>query len=277
MKKTLTLLTIAVTLMTVSCSNDDSPANLTKEVTGTYSGYTSASCAYFSGSMSADQKVVISEGSSANKVNVNYESTTWGTVSISDATVGESDQGYILSGSGKWSMGHNGNTNEYDCTFTGVIKSGESQFTFSSPSVMGGLKVEFTEGEIPADLVIPGSYKGWTDAACAYFQGMTAENQTVTISVKDDKYSLVYTSDTWGEFSAEDLKVTYSDGVFSLTGDGICKMGMNGNVSEYPCSVSGSVDVEKSAPAFVITVPGVMGGLKITFTNGDKPSESTNE
>ena len=71
MKKTLTLLAIAVTLMTVSCSNDDSPANLTKEVTGTYSGYTSASCAYFSGSMSADQKVVISEGSSANKVNVN--------------------------------------------------------------------------------------------------------------------------------------------------------------------------------------------------------------
>ena len=277
MKKTLPLLAMAITLLTVSCSSDDSPANLTKEVTGTYSGYTSASCAYFSGSMNADQKVVISEGSSANKVNISYVSTTWGTVSISDATVGESDQGYILSGSGKWSMGHNGNTSEYDCTFTGVIKSGESRFTFSSPSVMGGLKVEFTEGEIPADLVIPGSYKGWTDATCAYFQDMTAENQTVTISVKDDKYSLAYTSDTWGEFSAEDLKVTYSDGVFSLSGDGICKMGMNGNVSEYPCSVSGSVDVEKSAPTFVLTVPGVMGGLKITFTNGDKPSESTNE
>lgn len=47
---------------------------------------------------------------------------------------------------------------------------------------------------------------------------------------------------------------------------------MNGNVSEYPCTLSGSIDESKENVSFTFTVPGVMGGLTITFTLGDMPA-----
>lgn len=278
MKKIYSLLALPVLMFAASCSSDDSPSvDYAKQVTGSYEGYTSASCAYFSGDMSAEQKVIVSEGSASNKVNISYVSSTWGTVTVTDAVVGESAEGYIISGSGKWSMGMNGNTSDYDCTVNGIVKNDETKFTFSAPSVMGGLTIAFTEGEIPASLVLPGSYAGWTDASCAYFQGMTADDQTLTITGKDDDYSIAYQSDTWGSFTVEEIKATYSDGVFTLSGDGTCKMGMGDSLKDYPCTFTGRVDVEKSSPSFTFKVPAVMGGLTITFNTGDMPSESTNE
>lgn len=152
MKKIYSFLMLPMLMVAASCNSDDSPsANLSKEVVGTYEGYTAASCAYFSDNMSAGQTVTVTEGSENNKVNINYISSTWGTVSVTDAVVAESTQGYIISGNGKWSMGMNGNTSEYDCTATGTVKSGETQFTFSAPGVMGGLTVTFNTGDMPSE------------------------------------------------------------------------------------------------------------------------------
>ncbi|MBD5358768.1 MAG: hypothetical protein HDR88_17570 [Bacteroides sp.] len=279
MKKLHLILMFAVLMLTTACSDNHEGIkdNLSKHVIGKYEGYTSASCAYFSGNMNADQVITVTEGSENNKVNIQYVSSTWGTVTVADAVVVENEQGYVVSGNGKWSMGHNGSINDYDCTVTGRVKSGEAQFIFSAPAVMGGLKVEFTEGEVPASLILPGTYEGWTDASCAYFQGMTADNQIITIVGKDNVYSVSYESDTWGTFTIEELTFTYSDGVFTISGDGICKMGMDGDLKDYPCTLSGSIDVEKSVPSFIFNVPAVMGGLSITFSSGDMPSESTDE
>ena len=279
MNKLQVILMLAVLMVTTACSDKDEVVtdNLSKYVIGNYAGYTSASCAYFSGMMNAEQKIIVTEGSGDNTVDIQYASPTWGTVTATDAKVLESEGGYIISGTGVWSMGHNGSISDYDCTVTGTVKSGETQFVFSSPSVMGGLKIEFTEGEIPASLVLPGVYKGWTDASCAYFQGMTADNQEITISYKDNMYSVNYESDTWGTFTIEDIKFSYAEGVFTISGDGTCKMGMDGNIKDYPCTLSGSIDVEKSAPSFIFSVPAVMGGLSITFSPGNLPSESENE
>ena len=47
-------------------------------------------------------------------------------------------------------------------------------------------------------------------------------------------------------------------------------MGMGGNVSEYSCSFTGTVDAEKDSPKFVFTAP-IMGGLTIVFKTGDMP------
>lgn len=279
MKRLHLILMFTVLMLSTACSDKEEEVkdNLSKYVIGNYEGYTSASCAYFSGMMNADQHIIVAEGSGDNKVNIRYVSPTWGSITATDAMVLENEGGYVLTGTGVWSMGHNGSVSDYDCTVTGNVKSGETQFVFSSPSVMGGLKVEFTEGEIPASLVLPGVYKGRTDVSCAYFQGMTADNQEITIVGKDNVYSVYYESDTWGTFAIEDIKFTYAEGVFTISGDGNCKMGMDGNLKDYPCTLSGSIDVEKSAPSFIFNVPAVMGGLSITFSSGDVTSESTNE
>lgn len=270
---------LTVLMLTAACSDKDEVVmdNLSKFVIGNYEGYTSASSAYFSGMMNAGQQMIVAEGSADNKVNIQYISPTWGSITATDATVIKNEGGYVITGTGLWSMGHNGRVSDYDCTVIGNVKTGETKFVFSSPSVMGGLKVEFTEGEIPASLIIPGVYNGWIDASCGYFQGITAENQEIRISNKDNVYNLYYESDTWGTFTIEDIKFIYSEGVFTISGDGKCKMGMNGNLTDYPCTLSGCIDVEKSNPSFCLNVPAVMGGLSITFRAGNIPSESTNE
>lgn len=151
MKKILSLFALFTLILIISCSVDNAPADLSNEVTGTYEGYTTASCAYFSNDMSANQKVILTGGSQINTVNISFTSTSWGSISITDVTIGVNEQGYTISGSGKWTMGMNGNTKDYECTVTAVIKSSESQFTFFSPSVMGGLKIIFTTGAMPSD------------------------------------------------------------------------------------------------------------------------------
>lgn len=279
MNKLHLILMLAVLMLSTACSDkgEDLKDNLSKYVIGNYEGYTSASCAYFSGNMNAEQHIIITEGSGDNKVSMQYVSPTWGTITVPDADVTSNENGYVVTGNGTWAMGHNGETREYDCSVTGIVKSDETQFVFSAPSVMGGLKLEFTKGEIPASLILPGQYKGWTDASCAYFQGMTAENQEITILNNDNVYSMSYVSDTWGTFTFDNIKVTYAEGVFTISGEGICKMGMDGNFKDYPCTLSGCIDVEKSNPSFSLNVPAVMGGLSITFSSGNMPSENINE
>ena len=49
-------------------------------------------------------------------------------------------------------MGKNGNVKEYECSFEGTIDVAKENpaFTFSVPSVMGGLSIEFHTGKMPA-------------------------------------------------------------------------------------------------------------------------------
>lgn len=106
---------------------------------------------------------------------------------------------------------------------------------------------------------------------------MVTENQEITIANKDNVYSVFYESETWGTFAIEDIKFSYTEGIFTISGDGICRIGMDGNLKDYHCTLSGNIDVEKSNPSFILNVPAVMGGLSITFSSGDIPSENINE
>lgn len=148
MKRVHLILMHVVLILSTACNDndDDVKDNLSKYVIGNYEGYTSASCAYFSGSMNAGQHIIVTGGSGYDKVDIQYISPAWGTVTVTDALIVENGQRYTITGDGTWSMGHNGSVRDYDCTVTGNVKSVETQFVFSSPSVMGGLKVEFTEG-----------------------------------------------------------------------------------------------------------------------------------
>lgn len=273
-KKFQLLSMLMIILALSSCSSDNEPINLAESATGSYQGYTNASCAYFSG-MVADNQTVSLTSTELNKVNISYQSETWGNFTINSAELTGSDGNIHLSGTGKSVMAHAGNAaKEYDCTVEGTIIGKNLELTISCPAVMGGLKIEFKQGEIPADIVVPGTYKGYTEAKSTYFSGMMADNQTITITKNtDNTYKVEYTSDTWGEFLIENASAIREDGKFVVKGNGSTKMGMNGNVKDYDCSVEGIIDPEKESPTFTFSVPTVMGGLSIVFYPGDMPAQ----
>lgn len=273
MKKSGFLFLLLTSVAFASCSDsDDSEKDLAKEIAGQYNGYTVASCAYFSNQVSSNQKLAISS-TEINKVNVDYASDSWGTISIPDASVIKSGNEYVITGTGTSVMGMQGNgSKEYVCNLSGKIINGTVDFTFTCPAVMGGLNIAFMQGVIPAETVVPGTYSGYTKADCAYFQDMYADNQKIEIASNgNNTYKVSLISDSWGEFTIEEATVTTEGNLFKLEGAGKTLMGMGGNVSEYACTFSGEIDADKENPTFTFNVPAVMGGLTVTFKPGSAP------
>lgn len=173
-------------------------------------------------------------------------------------------------------MSHVGNVaQEYDCTVEGSLTGKELMLTFLCPKVMNGLKIEFRQGEVPAENIIQGTYNGYTEAESAYFSGMMSDSQKIVITNNNDNtYKVAYSSEIWGETNIEAATVKYSDGKFFISGNGTTKMGMNGDIKEYDCSFDGSIDSAKKNPTFTFSVPTAMGGLSIKFHSGDMPSSN---
>lgn len=269
--KFLSLLAMLITL--ASCSSDDDPKDLAKNAVGNYSGYSVASCNYFPNMVSTNQGVRLTS-TELNKVNISYESDTWGTITILGADLSGDEGGLLIKGSGISTMTHAGNTSEYDCSVEGTLVGKDLSLTFSCPQVMGGLKIEFKQGDIPADIIVPGTYSGYTEAKSTYFSGMMADDQKIVITRNENNsYKVVYSSDKWGEFAIDAATVQPINDAFTIKGDGTTKMGMNGNVNEYVCSIEGTIDISKENPTFTFSVPAVMGGLSIVFHTGDMPAE----
>ncbi|MBQ7941705.1 MAG: hypothetical protein IJ328_04780 [Muribaculaceae bacterium] len=263
-------------LSAVSCSDEkDEPAEKPAEkVAGIYDGYTLASCNYFSNSVTAKEQVKIAATGDAT-VNITFTSDTWGTFTISDATVTIDADSYSIKGDGITKMGHQGVEKEYDCSFEGVVQvsSSSAVFTFSVPSVMGGLTIEFIKGEIPADLVVAGTYSGYSKAVAQYFpDGMYTDDQVIAVeSNGDGTYKVDYVSDTWGTFTIAKASLVVENDLYTLTGVGVTKMGMNGTTNDYECELTAVIDIFKEDPKFTFSVPAVMGGLTIEFSTGDMP------
>lgn len=270
----------AIALLTASCSDDDNNENESinpaVNIAGTYAGYSEAAFQYTDTPLvSADESLTIQTDADNTTATITYTSSSFGEFTISGTKVTYASGTYTLSGEGSTMMGMSGNVSEYECTLKGTLNEAKNEgtFTFNVPAVMGGMNITFTLGEIPVSKLLAGSYEGWTEASCAYFEGMQATDQTLSLTANaDDTFTLAYTSDSWGEFSFESLSVTSANGIYTLIGKGVTMMGMDGNVSEYPCTVTGSIDANKENVSFTFTVPGVMGGLTITFTQGEAPA-----
>lgn len=268
----------AIALLTASCSDDDNNGNESinpaVNVAGTYAGYSEAAFQYTDTPLvSADESLTIQTDADNTTATITYTSSSFGEFTISGTEVTYANGTYTLSGEGSTMMGMSGNISEYECTLKGTLNEAKNEgaFTFNVPAVMGGMNITFILGEVPVSKLLAGSYKGWTEASCAYFEGMQATDQTLSLTA-DDTFTLAYTSDSWGEFSFESLSVTSANGIYTLSGEGVTMMGMDGNVSEYPCTVTGSINANKENVSFTFTVPGVMGGLTITFTQGEAPA-----
>ncbi|MBQ9435451.1 MAG: hypothetical protein IJU33_04920 [Bacteroidales bacterium] len=121
---------------------------------------------------------------------------------------------------------------------------------------------------------IAGTYKGYTLTASQYFQDyFTADEQVVIEAVSEEVAKLTLTSETWGTTIVNNMNISFSGKTCSFSGSGSVEMaGMGGEAKKYDCTVSGTVDANKTANV-TVNIPAVMGGSTIVFTTGTAPAD----
>lgn len=269
-KSVLMMLSAAVFMM--ACDKDENGSK-TVDFAGSYNGYTLASCNYFQNMISADETVVITENTDGTAT-VSFTSATWGEFTITDAQASINGNVCSLSGSGQTQMGMGGSTSAYDCTFTAEIKSQtDARMEFSIPAVMGGMTLTFQTGEAPADLLLAGTYEGYTDADCAMFQDRYTDGESVKLTANGDgSVKVVFESASWGTFTVESATATKEGEEYVFTGSGSVAMGMGESTSNYDFTLSGRSNAAKDDFSIAFNVPAVMGGLTITLLPGTAPA-----
>lgn len=269
-KSVLMMLSAAVFMM--ACDKDENGSK-TVDFAGRYNGYTLASCNYFQNMISADETVVITKNTDGS-ASVSFTSATWGTFTITDAQASVSGDLCTLSGSGQTQMGMGGSTSAYDCTFTAEIKSQtDARMEFRIPAVMGGMTLTFQTGDAPADLLLAGTYEGYTDADCAMFQDRYTDGESVKLTANGDgSVKVVFESDLWGTFTVESATATKEGEEYVFTGSGSVAMGMGESTSNYDFTLSGRTNAAKDDFSIAFNVPAVMGGLTVTLLPGTAPT-----
>ena len=266
------LMMLSVASIMIACDKEDSGSK-TVDFAGSYKGYTLASCNYFQNMISADETVVITKNTDGS-ASVSFTSATWGTFTITDAQASVSGDICSLSGSGQTQMGMGGSTSAYDCTFTAEIKSQtDARMEFSIPAVMGGMTLTFQTGDAPADLLLAGTYEGYTDADCAMFQDRYTDGESVKLTANGDgSVKVVFESASWGTFTVESATATKEGEEYVFTGSGSVAMGMGDSTSNYDFTLSGRTNAAKDDFSIAFNVPAVMGGLTVTLLPGTAPA-----
>lgn len=269
-KSVLMMLSVASIMM--ACDKEDSGSK-TVDFAGSYKGYTLASCNYFQNMISADETVVLTKNTDGT-ASVSFTSATWGEFTITDVQASVNGDLCTLSGSGQTQMGMNGNTSTYDCTFTAEIRSqDDARMEFRIPAVMGGMTLTFQTGGAPADLLLAGTYEGYTDADCSYFQNRYTDGERVKLTANGDgSVKVVFESVSWGTFTVESATVTREGGEYLFTGSGSVAMGMGDSTSNYDFTLSGRTNAAKDDFSIAFNVPAVMGGLTVTLLPGTAPT-----
>lgn len=275
----LLMLTVGVSLF--SCSNDDDPETPTptvektaKEVVGTYNGYHKMVATYFPEGMYADGETITITESTDTTVTIVYNADGWEST-LTDVVVKKADDGYTLTGEGKMNMtGMSGQKSEYDCLLSGTVSKDKSAYTFTYtlPAVMRGTTITFINGEAPAANMVADTYVGYHEMSSKYFSGMYGINDTIKVKANEDgTASVTFNSDSW-ETTITGVTVVSEGDNYTLTGEGTMSMaGMSGQKSDYACQLSGTISKDKSACSLVFTLPSVMGGTTIAFSNGEVP------
>lgn len=246
---------------------------------GSYSGWTQADAAYFKAMVNNEvDKVVITDNDDAT-IKVVYTSGTWGTATFESVSVTEGNEGYVMESEGTVSMAsHGGDAKDYDCVMKATISKDKSTYVFSFdiPSVMGGTQLTFQNGKAPLSLVLAGSYKGWSNASCTYFQNRASDGDTIVMTANaDGTVNISYASATWGNGTFANVALSSTDDGYALAeAEGsIAMSGMGGQVSSYDAILKGSISSDKRSYTFEISVPAVMGGLSIEVKQGTAPQQ----
>ncbi len=270
-----TILTMAVVVLCSAACSDEKELPAVADIAGSYEGYTLAGCAYFQNTCVTDETVTVT-GNADGTANVTFTSGSWGEFSIPNAQMSESGGTYTLMGSGQTKMGMGGNVSSYDCTYTAVIESREkAQMRFKVSGVMGGLTIDFTTGEVPADLLLAGTWEGYTNVGCTYFQNRYTDDESLKMTANSDEtLSVVFESATWGTFKVDKATIKKNGDNYTFTGEGTVSMGMGDNVKDYAFTMTGESNAVKDDYSIAFNVPAVMGGLTITLLPGKAPAAS---
>lgn len=273
---------VALTAGFASCGSDDDETPASELVAGTYSGYSSASFMYSSTPMCANGETVAITSNSDGTVNVTFTSGTWGTTTISSASVAQSGTNYTLAGSGSTSIsGHGGSSSTYECSLAGTICSDKKTYNLAfTMGFMGGTTVTFINGEATAAQILQGSYSGTSTMVMSYMPaGVDYTGQTTTITANEDgtiniAYSFTTTDEETntttevGSIALNNVAVTENDDNYTFSvSDATFSMGMSGTLSEYTCNVEGTISKDKETYSIVYTIPAVMGDTTVTFHN----------
>lgn len=266
-----------------SCSSDDDDEEIpaSQLVAGTYAGFSSASFQYSTTPMYTNGETVVLTENADGTVGVTFTSGTWGTTTISNATVAKSATGYTLAGTGATALAsHSGATSEYECTLAGTISSDKTTYSLVfTVGVMGGTTITFSNGEASAAQLLAGTLSGTGTMVMQYMpNGIDYEGQKTTITANEDgtvNISYKFTStDSEGNTSESgnieltNVELTESGDNYTFAVEGATfNMGMSGTPSPYECDVEGTISKDKSTFSIVYTLPAVMGGTTITFHN----------
>lgn len=265
-----------------SCSSDDDDTPASKSVEGSYSGYSSASFMYSSTPICTNGETVAIVANTDGTVNVTLTSGTWGTTTVSNASVVASESSYAITGSGSVEMGmHSGSTKSYDCTLAGTLSADKKSYNFvvTIPSVMGGTTITFLNGEATAAQLLQGSLSGTSTMVMKYMpNGIDYTGQKTSITANEDgtinlSYEFTSTDEngetsTMGSVNLSNVALTEDGDNYTFSVDeATFNMGMSGTLSPYSCTVTGSISKDKNTFSIVYTLPSVMGGTTITFHN----------
>ena len=261
-----------VTLCTMACSENEKVARVA-DIAGNYEGYTIANCDYMQNLCYADKTISIAENTDGS-ANITFVSDSWGEFTIPNAQMSENGGIYTLSGNGQSEMGMGGNISTYDCSFIATINHpSDARMQFNVPGVMGGLTIDFVTGEAPSDLLLAGTYKGYSDADCTYFQDRYTDDESLKITANGDgTLSVVFESASWGTFNVESATISKEGNGYKFTGSGSVAMGMGESTSNYDFTLSGTSNVAKDIYSIAFNVPAVMGGLTVTLLSGSAPA-----
>ena len=185
-------------------------------------------------------------------------------------------------------MGMGGSTSSYDASVSATIAADKTSagFIFTVPSVMGGLTIEFTQGEVPSALAVAGTYSGsFALSVGGSSQGTETLNCTITyktdstVDIALDEFTAMGTMKF--SLSAEDVVVAEAADGYSLSGE----IDTVSGETKVTGSVSGTVGSDGTAEITFVFTPGAMP-MSITgvFTspapdggNGDSAEEGGNE
>lgn len=122
---------------------------------------------------------------------------------------------------------------------------------------------------------ITGTYAGYTVADFQYTSiPMTTAGESISLVANaDGTCNISFESSTWGKFTISDASVVLKNDNYTITGSGETVMGHDAaSQKTYACTIEGTISKDKKTVSLMFNVPAVMGGLEVTFTQGDAPA-----
>lgn len=258
------VLVLVAAIFAVSCTKEETKTGTdsTQQVIGTYQGYSLANFKYTSVPMATENETVDVTAGKDGTVNVKFVSAKWGEFNISSAKVTGKDGAYVLNGQGKTLMGMSQDSKkEYDCSMTGTVdkKHSTAGFTFSVPSVMGGLNIEFYKGTMPAMYAVAGTYKGKLEMTVSGNVVGTVEDSQVIVEGKNDKATVTLKAFGFGSMQLQDIVIenvalASAGSGYSLSGD----VNTTSGSVKVTGKIAGTIDAKGSADMTFTIKPGAM-------------------